>query len=202
MKLSNIFLIITFLGISFSLAQENELPREAQEILKKLEQFEEREQKSLERDVVKKKKELLKAVERSARKVESKGILKLYKKVMIDLEREIATSEAIIEGKEVVNFIEYDIAYHYEHPASHIFQQRGELTFYRNGKVKMQHIDKKDNVAFDKTWDWEIKGGDIIILDGTHGNIEVSASPRNDSKRIILNWVKLDKTIKARAKNR
>ena len=62
MKLSNIFLIITFLGISFSLAQENELPREAQEILKKLEQFEEREQKSLERDVVKKKKEPLKSL--------------------------------------------------------------------------------------------------------------------------------------------
>ena len=202
MKISNIFLLITFLGVSFSQAQEKELPKEAQDILEKLEQFGEREQKDLERDVVKKKKELLKNVERSARKIDNPGILKLYDKVISDLKREIATSEAIIEGKKVVNFIEYDIVYHYEHPAAHIFKQRGELTFYRNGKVKMQHIGEKDNVAFDKTWNWKIKDGDMIILDAVHGNIEVSASRRDDSKRINLNWTKFDKTIRARAKNK
>lgn len=204
MKIYNLFTLVTLAAGISNLVQAQELPDKAQEILKKLEQYEDREQKDLERDIVEKKKDVLKSLERSEKRIESEGMLKLYAKQIAELKKEIAASEAIISGKVQleVDFIEYETAYHYEHPAAAIFKQRGELTFSRNNKAKIQYINDKGDVVSDQTWKWKFVDGKLTIMDGVHGDILVTQSFKNDNMRVILNWTRFNKTIRAKAKNR
>lgn len=199
MKTTIKYILATLLGLNLGYAEE--LPDAAKDVIAKLKQWEKRAEKNLERDVIEKKKEVLKALERSARKEENRGVLRFYNKSISELKSEIAKSEAIIEGTAVVNFIQYEAVYHYKHPVAEIFKQRGELSFLKNGKVRLQHFNDKDKIVYDESWDWELKDGRVVILDEKHGNIEIRPSPRNENQ-IMMKWISFDKTNRAKIRNK
>ena len=194
---SNIIITFTMLASAVYAA---ELPKEAKEILEKLDKYEERELKEVEEEIVKKKKSVLRSLERSERRIKSDHIKKLYAWQIENLKKEISASERVIEHDPSKDIVKFNEVYHYDHPMNEFSDQKGELVFFATGKVNLKHKNSNGETLFQHVIDWETKNGALIILDKIHGNIEVAQKRRNSTDELYLKWTSLRKTITARAK--
>lgn len=177
--------------------QADELPKAAKEILEKLAEYEERTLKSTEEEIIKKKKEMISDLERTAKRIKSKGIKRLYRKQIARLEKEIKRSERTINGEEENKIVDFNVVYHYQHPMDEFSEQKGELIFFSNRSVKLRHTDDKGNTLFEHVIKWEERKGELVIIDEVHGAIIVN---RKDRDELSLKWTRLDKTIPAKVR--
>jgi hypothetical protein len=198
MKILRTFTITLIVLSQF--AQAGELPEAAKRILDKLAHFEAREMKALEEEVVENKKDVLKSLERSERRIKSEGMRKLFGWHINKLKEEIANSERLISGGETKIIVDFDVVYHYDHPMDEFSEQKGELTFYQNGNVKLVHKNPLGETQFEHVIKWGTRGGDLIIYDHVHGKIIVSQRRPNKSDDLRLKWTRLEKSITARSK--
>ncbi len=192
-------LTILFASIGLThFAQAQALPEEAKSILNKLAEYEERELKAIEEEIVKNKKEVIKSLERSERGIKSDGMRKLYAWQINKLKEEVESSGRSINGDHKKDIVDFDVVYYYGHPMKEFSSEKGELTFYRNRSVMMLHKNPKGESLFQQVVKWDIRNGKIVIFDEVHGEIFISQSERNNSRKLNMEWSKLDRTITAR----
>ena len=192
-------LTILFASIGLThFAQAQALPEEAKSILDKLAQYEERELKVTEEEIVKNKKEVIKSLERSERGIKSKGMRKLYAWQINKLKEEIENSGKATIDDNNKDIVDFDVVYRYRHPMEEFSDQKGELIFYRNRTVSLRHTNTEGETLFQHVVKWDMRDGKIVILDEVHGDIFISQSERGGSKKLIMEWSKLDKMISAK----
>lgn len=193
---TSLTILFAFIGLTH-FAQAQALPEDAKSILNKLAEYEERELKAIEEEIVKNKKEVIKSLERSERGIKSDGMRKLYAWQINKLKEEIENSgKATIDDRNK-DIVDFDVVYRYKHPMEAFSDQKGELTFYRNRTVSLRHTNTEGETLFQHVVKWDMRDGKIVILDEVHGEIFISQSERNSSRKLIMKWAKLDKMISA-----
>ncbi|MGJ8657674.1 MAG: hypothetical protein ACSHX6_14600 [Akkermansiaceae bacterium] len=181
-------------------AQAVELPDKAKRVLDQLADYEERERKSAEVEILKKKQDVLKALERYEKRVENEGMLKLFGARIVKLKKEIADSERLISGVQVADIVDFDVVYHYKHPIADFSSQRGEMVFLKNGKVKVQHLDTTGKTTFENELSYKLVEEELKFSDLIFGDVTVSKNGGAGNKKINVEWARLNKTITAEAK--
>jgi hypothetical protein len=192
-------ILLAFIGLSH-LSYAKQLPEDAKRILDKLAEYEERELKATEEEIVKNKKAVIKTLERSERRIKTEGMRKLYAWQINNLKSEVAQSEKIISGGGAQKIVDYDVIYHYDHPIEAYSDQKGELIFYRNSKVSMRHRNPGGKIVFSQDITWELRDGQLFILDQIHGEMIVTQKMLNNSNELSVEWTRLGKTITAKVK--
>ena len=207
MKISMLLSIATAIcGLcSFVYSQElerrelAELPEQAKRIVEQLEKYEERELKDVEEEILKKKKDVLRSLERSEKRIDSEGVLRHYAQLLKSLNEEISASERFINGDEENDIVEYGVVYRYRHPMQFLSKLKGEMIFSRNNKVKMMLKDNDGNDSFNNELKWEFKNGELIINDVIQGEIIISSRLQRDKSRLKMEWSRLNKSSTAEA---
>jgi len=199
---------IICIGISVKVCADK-LPQEAKAILMKLEEVEKKELKSVEQEILRKKIDVLRTLERSEKAVTTEMILKRYALQIKKLKEQIKLSEAKIKNN---NFdanktttssdfsIMYGLPYHYSHPFEQFSEQKGELTIFKSGKAEVKHKNKEGVVVFKHLVPWSMIDGKIVVQDHVHGKMIISHAKRLNKERINVVWTRLGKSIRARIK--
>jgi hypothetical protein len=191
--------VMVFIGITH-LGYAQQLPEDAKRILDKLAEYEEREKKATEEEIVKDKKKVIKSLERSERRIKSEGTRRFFNWHINRLKSEVASSERVISGAAKKDIVDYDAVYHYKHPMDAFSDQKGELVFNINGKVHMRHRSPNGETLFAHDITWALRDGKLVIIDQVHGDIIVSQKQPNKPNIIMLEWTKMGKTITAMVK--
>ena len=207
---------ITILFITMShLVFSQNLPEDAKQILDKLAKFEDDELKKTEQEIIKIKQEAIKELERSERRIKSEDIKKLYAWQINKLKEECEHSEKFIKGEikfdDVIEdvfrdedshehrarreLVLFDVAYDYKHPIDEFSDQKGELVFFRDNRVKLTHKSHNGEILFEHIVGWEQRENKLYVNDEVHGRIVVRNKDGGGIKELRMYWTKLDKVV-------
>lgn len=202
MKISTmLFTVVTVISLQgITNAQAVELPDRAKRVLEQFTDYEERERKSAEEEILKKKRDVLKSLERYEKRVDAEGMRKLFATRIAKLKKEIAESEAIIDGVQISDIVDFDVVYHYKHPMQEHAAQRGEMIFTDKGKVRVLHLGSDGIARYDKEYDYKLVGGKLKFSDVFHGDIMVSKSGDVAGKKVTVEWAGLNIIFEAEVK--
>ena len=194
----------SYIGLAATAAAAD-LPDEALRLLENLENDISRKQENAEKNIIRKKIETIRALERASKKIENEGALKLIQIQLAKYQQEIAAAELKFglaskqsveldkpvvvnreaQVKDAAAVIDFDKPYFYSHPSEKHQGETGELKFYTNGKVNCYHRLGSKVMMF-KKWDWSLKDGKLVIAaDSDLGPIYVS---KKSPQEIYLDW--------------
>ncbi len=204
---------ILFIGL-MPIAWAQNLPPEAQRIIEKLTEYENDERIKNEQEIIKEKRDLIRSLERSEKRIESDDTKRIYKWQINKLEDEIELSEKFIKGEakhedlvgndddddeneheNVKPIVKFDVAYDYKNPMEFYTDQSGELVFFKDNRVKLTHKNPNGEIVYEHIVRWEQKNLIIVIHDEVHGRMFVRNRGDNDNIVLRLVWTKLKKSI-------
>lgn len=190
--------IALLIASSFSaLAETPKLPKDAQRLLDELAQYEATQFLDFHNDNIKRKKRLVQQLISIDSQITDPGLRwmnKLIKIQIAKLNREIKG----IPQTHTKSIVQFNQPYHYQHPSEEYAHERGEITFFKNHTVKVQHSDN-GSVVFSAEWTWKRTGNTLTIkADAYHGPITIL--PKN-ANSINIHWHgAINKTITATIK--
>jgi len=195
-------------------AGKAKLPERASKILDRLSKFEESQNLDLEKRILNKKQTLKRTLERLVRRTDAEWLRKLVGKQIDELNSEVSASERVINGSdtsgsggeavvvggETKDIVDFNVVYHYDHPMEEFGLQKGELTFFSNGKVTMIHKRPNGDVSYSKEYKWVVKDGKLAFMDTFHGEVIISQKTPNKRDALKARWSGLDKNFTIKSK--
>ena len=146
---------------------------------------------------------MIKTIERTISKLkgaESVVVKGLARCKIKEYEAQISVSERVISMEKALDSLEFNEAFHYQHPLTDYRRQRCSMTFFYNGTLYIRHEDDEKG-DFEKIWQWSVNEDGKVYIKGdkTHGPMYVT---KIRNREISIQWKgRINKTSRARLKN-